>query len=84
MRAQRGIPINKAALEVARVRRLLGVRELAVAAGISEKTLWVARGGGVVSFRTARRLAAVLHVEPDEIVLQPSEANALATAGAVA
>ncbi len=61
--------ISSNALKALRKQRLWSQEELAVAAGISLRTVQRAEGDGVASSPTLKALAATLQVEPNELLI---------------
>lgn len=73
LKTQRTIQLSRRAVESARVRRLLTVRDLQRQTRCSSRTLWLARRGEPVSFGLVRRLARVLGVKPESLVAREVE-----------
>jgi transcriptional regulator with XRE-family HTH domain len=57
---------------------MLTQSEVAERAGLSMYTVNAAEGGRGISLKTGRALATALGVDPEELLIEPSEGKALA------
>lgn len=65
-------------LRWARERKLLTIRALAAASGVSPNTIFRIEHGKPAELRTIRKLAGALEVEPAELMEEPGEEAAAA------
>ena len=77
MAATKAIPIPQ--LQAWRSRQFLSQFELAQLAGVVTSTISLAESGGRVRFSTARKLAAALGIEPEQLCAEAVEPAAVAS-----